>query len=142
MTDTVTAILSALLPDHTPSRVDVFIAILAALTLFTNFFGESSGEDWSWIVVGFVLTMVATGPIAKSSVGRLLSDRFREIGVGGRAFLIILFAVGYYSALSTFNIPRRPVISIANGIFLWVVVFVPIQIIYVDRFQEQDQQNA
>ena len=135
MGDTDTAILSALLPDHTPSRVDLFVMVIAAFELYLNFYIESSGWEWPWVVAGFVSCVLIAGPIAKSSGGRLFGEWFREIGIGGRAFLIVLFAIGWSLLLSTINIPVNPVTSVSNGIFLWVLLFVPFQFVYT-RFRE------
>ncbi|EMA48406.1 hypothetical protein C451_20502 [Halococcus thailandensis JCM 13552] len=109
---------------------------IAAFELYLNFYIDSSGREWPWVVVGFVSCVLIAGPIAKSSIGRLLEKWFREIGIGGRALLIVLFAIGWYLVVSTFNIPVDPVTSASNGIFLWVLLFVPFQFIYTARFRE------
>ena len=111
MGSTDTTVLSALVPDHTPSRVDLFMMVIAAFELYLNFYIDSSGREWPWVVVGFVSCVLIAGPIAKSSIGRLLEKWFREIGIGGRALLIVLFAIGWYLVVSTFNIPVDPVTS-------------------------------
>ena len=136
MDNTDTTVLSALLPDHTPSRVDLFIMVLAAFELYLNFYTESSGREWQWVVAGFISCVLIAGPIAKTSVGRLLGEWFREIGIAGRALLIVLFAIGWYLVASTFYIPLGTVTSVSNGAFLWVLLFVPVQYIYTTRFRE------
>lgn len=136
MGNTDTTVLSALLPDHTPSRVDFFIMVIAAFELFLSFYTESSGWEWPWMVAGFISCVLIAGPIAKTSVGRLLGEWFREIGIGGRALLIVLFAIGWFLVDSTFYIPVEVVTSVSNGAFLWVLLFVPIQFIYTSRFRE------
>ena len=137
MAGSVTATLSAFVPDYTPTWIDGFVAIIAAFELFTNLSGESSGWEWPWVAAGFALCLFLAGPIAKSSVGRFAGDWFREVGISGRVIVIVLFAIGLYSLFSLFSIPSGPVTNGANGIFLWVLVFVPFQFIYVNLFQEK-----
>ena len=131
-----TTILSALLPKHTPSRLDLFVVVIAAFELVLNFYIEPSGWEWLWVVAGFVSCVLIAGPIAKSSVGRLLEKWFREIGIGGRALLIVLLAIGWYLVASLFNIPANSVTSVANGVFLWILLFVPVQLVYTTQFRE------
>ena len=137
MADTVTATLSAFVPDYTPSWIDGFMVVIAAFELFTNLSGESSSWEWPWVVAGFALCLLLAGPIAKSSVGRFVGDWFQEIGIAGRILVIVLFAIGWYGLFSMFSIPSGPVINGANGVFLWVLVFVPFQFIYVNLLREK-----
>jgi hypothetical protein len=136
MGDTSATIFSTLLPERSPSRLDLFVVAIAVFELVLNFYVEPSGWVWPLVVAGFVSCVLIAGPLAKTSVGRRLEEWFRAIGIGGRATLIVLFAVGWYLIASTLDIPVEPVASVANGIFLWIVVFVPLQIVYTTRFQE------
>lgn len=113
-----TATLSALLPNYTPTWTDVVVWILVAVSLFFDLFTESTTWIWTWVVVGFLLTMIAVGPVTKTSVGRLIGNWFQEIGVAGRGLVILLFLAGALGLINLLNIPNRLVDSFANGILL------------------------
>jgi len=90
------SIVSAWLPNHTPTWGTVFGWVLVAVSLSIDLFVEPISWMWLWVVAGFVLMMIAFGPASRTSVGRRIGDWFQESTMGERALLIVLFLAGIY----------------------------------------------
>jgi hypothetical protein len=88
---------------------------------------------WSWVAVGFVALVVATGPGANSTPGRELGHWFRSIGVAGRATVIVLFIVSFWVVQTTFAVPPRLVLSFGAGIISAIPLVVAAHLLIAGR---------
>ena len=84
-------VLSTYLPDRPPTWTEVGIAVLVVVTY--GFPLHVRRPWWPAVILGFVLFVLALGPIANTSIGRRIGNWFREIGLGGRAVAIGLLAL-------------------------------------------------
>lgn len=121
---------SAWLPNHTPTWGTVFVWLLVAVSLSIDLFVEPISWMWLWVVAGFVLTMIALGPASRTSIGHRIGDWFQESTMGERALFIVLSLVGIYGLGVTFDIPIGPATNFANGALLWILVYIPLQVLY------------
>lgn len=126
----VKAVLSTWVPKRTPTWSDIFIAVLASITALLDLFTESGTWAWPWVVVGFILWMIGSGPVAKTSTGQHIGDWFRKIGGAGRLLVILLIVVVVYSIIYVFDIPTNPIYNFINGMLLGIGVFVLLHIFY------------
>ncbi|AQL42536.1 hypothetical protein BV210_07350 [Halorientalis sp. IM1011] len=106
-------------PDGAPDKIEVAIAVVLLFDVAYDFY---TGEPvvWSWFVGGFVACVLALGPVAASPVGSQVDTWFRDIGVAGRALVIIAFAVVVWMGYEFAGLPPKRLSSAASGIFLAV----------------------
>lgn len=117
----VTADLSGWLPDRSPTWAEVLFVIFIGLQ--TPMFLEQNDQLSALAVgFGFVVTIVAMGPVAHSSVGEVVDRWFRAIGKGGRATVIVAYAVGLWITMAIVEVPVE-VIQAGFGSLLAVAAF-------------------
>lgn len=85
---------------------------------------------WVATAVGFVSTMIATGPIASSSLGKRVGNWFEAIGILGRALLLVLFVVCVWLLGQVVEIPTALVGSFVGGSMFAITAFVALHALY------------
>lgn len=125
----VTSLLSAWLPNQAPTWGTIFTWITSAVLLTSYLTDQTIAWVWGWVIAGFVLTAIAFGPASRTAVGRQISSWFQDIGMAEVALLIGLSLAAIYGLAVTFNISAAAT-SFGSGAFLWVLVFIPLQVLY------------
>jgi len=117
-------------PDGAPDKLEIALAVIV---LFDVAYDLYRGEPavWSWLVAGFVAAVLALGPVAASTAGSRIGTWFREIGVAGRALVIVAFAVAVWAGYTLSVLQPKPLSSAANGLFLAVGVVVAVRLLTV-----------
>ncbi|MDF9745493.1 hypothetical protein [Natrinema salsiterrestre] len=82
---------AAYFPDRPPTGWEVSSGVAAGALVALQF--VTASVSWPELVLGFLAAAVALGPVATTSLGKRIGEWFREIGVGGRATVFVLFAV-------------------------------------------------
>jgi len=108
--------------------VDVAAGVLSAwLLVATLRRAESLSPPAAGLAFG--ATLLALGPVAQSALGERVGAWFDAIGFRGRGFVILGFAAAVLLARDLALVPSLPVESLTAGVFLAVVVFVPVHVL-------------
>jgi len=83
---------SVYFPERPPTWAEVVTTLLVVATVSGRFVTDSVSVPLA--VAGFLLSAVTIGPGAASGFGQLIGQWFRDIGNGGRASAIVVFAAG------------------------------------------------
>jgi len=110
----VNALPSGWLPDRPATWTDVGMVGLGSLMAVSQLLIADS-VAWGWVVGGFLVTGLAAGPVASTSSGGRFGDWFRSIGVGGRAALIVAYAVLVGAIFATVAVPLDAVAGVVAG---------------------------
>ena len=105
-----------------PTRLDLLVTALAgALTVEAVLTAESLAVEW--IAVGFVLTLVAVGPVASSRVGARIGDLARSSNLPERLAVAAAVVALFWGASFVVDPSTLPVNSVTTGTFAAVAVF-------------------
>jgi len=107
---------------------------LGSLLVVTNLLNAET-VAWGWVVGGFLLTGLAAGPVASSSAGRRFGDWFRSIGVGGRAALIVSYAVVVWAVFAMVAVPLDAVFGVVAGSMVALVGYGVAHVVTADEIR-------
>lgn len=100
----VTAELAGWIPDRSPTWIEVIIIASVVVQVPVVLTGNEPVSTLA-VALGFFVTVVAVGPVAHSSVGKVVGRWFRDIGKRGRATAIVAYAVGVWITNTVVGIP-------------------------------------
>ncbi|UOO97043.1 hypothetical protein MUK72_16510 (plasmid) [Halococcus dombrowskii] len=82
---------------------------------------------WRWVIAGFVLTAIAFGPVSRTAIGCRISSWFQDSGMGDIGLLIVLSLAVIFGIGVVFDGSAVPATNFGSGVFLWFLVFIPLQ---------------
>lgn len=119
--------ISAYVPDRPPTWTEVGLGVLLLVV-----YGPQVVFDPPSIpafLIGFFAFATALGPLSRTTTGARIGDWFRRIGVGGRAAVIVLFAVVTVWAFTLESVPAATIADAAVGGLLACVLFLLIHVL-------------
>ena len=115
--------IAAYFPDRPPTWTEVGLAALIVVaTLVPRFLSDPPSVPA--LIVGFITFTAALGPIANTTLGARVGRWFRGIGAGGRAAVIVLFAVVVAVLFRIDAVPSDLIADAAVGGLLACVLYV------------------
>jgi hypothetical protein len=127
----VNRILSAWLPNRQVTWLDVFFGVSAGIWVLVGFWRLSL--LWLWVTVGFSAFLLAAGPAGNSALGRSLGERFRSLGIVGRAIVIGLVVSAVLAVETLFDIPDRQLTSLVIGMMGGIALVVCVSLLVGGR---------
>ncbi|WP_436347214.1 hypothetical protein [Natronorubrum sp. FCH18a] len=110
-------------PDRAPTWTEVGLCVLVVVGFLPQIHVRSA-ISWPAVLVGFLATAVALGPGANSALGERVGQWFTRIGIGGRAVVIVLYAIGVVVLVRSDSIPSEPLVDVGYGVLLAGVLYV------------------
>lgn len=110
-----------------PSRLEIGLAAVFVVQVVTAFLVATISV--AWLAIGAVVSALALGPGADSTIGTRIGAWFRAIGTGGRLLVIAGFAAVIWATLPVLPLPRVLMHSFATGGLLAISVIVLLQTI-------------